>query len=199
MGSHYFDQSPHKASEEKTIEAVLRGNKWMFTSDHAVFSKKEIDFGSKTLIEAFRWPEVDGDVLDVGCGYGPIGITLASETSRNVWLVDVNTRALALAEKNVSRYHLNNVHVQESDLFERIQRDDFAAIVTNPPIRAGKDVVFDLYEKAHQYLRSRGELWVVIQKKQGAPSTKEKLLSLFSDVETVKKNKGYHVFCAKKS
>lgn len=199
MSSHYFDKSPDKESEERKIKSSLRGKNMTFTSDHSVFSKREVDFGSKTLLEAFEWPDAQGDILDIGCGYGPIGITLAKETERTVWLADVNQRAVSLSEKNAANNGVQNVKIVESDLFSAISAYDFAVIVTNPPIRAGKEVIHSLFEQAYAHLQKGGELWVVIQKKQGAPSTKEKLESLFEKVETVRKNKGYYIFCAKKS
>ncbi|SDI91044.1 class I SAM-dependent methyltransferase [Alteribacillus bidgolensis] len=199
MSSHYFDKSPDKESEERIIKSYLRRKNMTFKSDHSVFSKREVDFGSKTLLEAFEWPDAQGDILDIGCGYGPIGITLAKETERTVWLADVNERAVSLSKKNAAYYGLQNIKIVESDLFSGIQARDFAAIVTNPPIRAGKKVIHSLFEQAHAHLQKGGEFWVVIQKKQGAPSAKEKLGSHFEKIETVKKNKGYHIFCAKKS
>ncbi|WP_158738316.1 class I SAM-dependent methyltransferase [Alteribacillus sp. YIM 98480] len=199
MSSHYFDKSPDKESEERKIKSYLRGKNLTFTSDHSVFSKREVDFGSKTLLEAFDWPDAQGDILDIGCGYGPIGITLAKETERTVWLADVNQRAVSLSKKNAAHYGLQNIKIVESDLFSAIPASDFAAIVTNPPIRAGKKVIHSLFDQAHAHLQKGGEFWVVIQKKQGAPSAKEKLDSLFLNVETVKKNKGYYIFCSKKS
>ncbi|RSL29732.1 class I SAM-dependent methyltransferase [Salibacterium salarium] len=198
MGSHYFEKNPGKDSEERKIECRLRGRRMSFISDHGVFSKKEVDFGSRTLLDAYSWPEQEGSILDVGCGYGPIGISLALETERQVWLTDVNERALQLAEKNAAAYGLKNTVVKNSDLFSAIEKTDFAAIITNPPIRAGKQVVHSLFEEASNHLQSGGSLWVVIQKKQGAPSAKEKLLSIFREVQLVSKNKGYYIFCAKK-
>nr|WP_246031890.1 methyltransferase [Salibacterium salarium] len=170
-----------------------------FVSDHGVFSKNEVDFGSRTLVDAFSWPDEDGDVLDMGCGYGPIGISLAVETERQVWLADINQRALQLTEKNSDVYGLENTIVINSDLFSSVEKKDFVSILTNPPIRAGKQIVYTLFEKAYRHLRSGGSLWVVIQKKQGAPSAKEKLSSIFDEVHLIKKNKGYYVFCAKKN
>lgn len=199
MSSHYFQRTPAKESNERKVESFLRGKKMTFTSDHGVFSKNEVDFGSRMLIEAFSWPDAQGDIIDVGCGYGPIGITLAAETERTVWLADVNQRAISLAQRNADSYGLTNTKIVESDLFASIAKSSFAAILTNPPIRAGKKVVHTLFEQAFARLQSGGELWVVIQKKQGAPSAKEKIESLFGEIETVNKNKGYFIFRAMKN
>lgn len=198
MTEHYYSEKPTTASDRKKIEAKLRGNSFTFYSDHGVFSRDAIDFGTRLLIEEFQFPEIDGSILDMGCGYGPIGISLARETDNDVYLVDVNERAVELATENAKLNRVENVNVFQSYLFEKITKTDFAAIITNPPIRAGKQVVFSIYEQSYERLKQGGELWVVIQKKQGAPSTIEKLAQLFAEVETVSKKKGYFIIRAKK-
>lgn len=172
----------------------------LFTSDAGVFSKKEVDFGSQLLLETFRFPRIDGDILDVGCGYGPIGLTLAKENPNcNLTLVDVNERALELTELNAKLNQVKNVTIKKSNLLSAIEGKKFASILSNPPIRAGKKVVHQLFEEAYSHLIDDGELWIVIQKKQGAPSAIEKLESLFSDVVVEKKSKGYFIISAKRS
>ncbi|WP_188456372.1 class I SAM-dependent methyltransferase [Virgibacillus oceani] len=194
MTEHYFSQKPQSKSSPKTWNYQLKGNSYTFTSDYGVFSKNEVDFGSRLLIESFNEPAVDGDLLDLGCGYGPIGITLANcYRNRNVILADVNERALKLAEQNAKLNHVKNVSFVNSDRFSNIESHTFAAILTNPPIRAGKKVVHAMFEESKQALGVQGELWVVIQKKQGAPSAKEKLYDLFGNVEVVVRDKGYYI------
>lgn len=199
VGDHYFKQHPNIASNPFEVVSFLRGKKRTFLSDHGVFSKKEVDFGSRLLIDAFTFPEIEGDLLDVGCGYGPIGLTLATETDRTVWLVDVNERAVQLTKENAKRWGLLNVQVALSDLFAAITEQRFAAIVSNPPIRAGKKVVYALFEEAYDYLLPGGSFWIVIQKKQGAASAKKKLMEVFGEVDTIQRKKGYYIFCANKS
>lgn len=168
-------------------------------TDQGVFSKREVDFGSRLLIETFEEPAVEGGFLDVGCGYGPIGLAIAkSFPNRTVEMVDINERAIELAKRNQQLNHIDNVVIYESDLFESVGDKMFAAILTNPPIRAGKKVVHSIFEQSASHLVPNGELWVVIQKKQGAPSTLEKLQSLFPEVEVVAKKKGYYIIKAKK-
>lgn len=170
-----------------------------FKTDNGVFSKREVDFGSKVLIEAFQMPELNGNILDVGCGYGPIGLTLAKEfAERTVHMVDVNERALTLASENARINKIPNIQIYESDRLLNVEAKDFAAILTNPPIRAGKQVVHDILEQSYERLLEGGELWVVIQKKQGAPSAIKKLEEMFDEVEIVEKNKGYFIIKAKK-
>ncbi|WP_062751238.1 class I SAM-dependent methyltransferase [Shouchella tritolerans] len=204
MSEHYYTNQPSSPHDEKTWTFTLRGESFSFTTDRGVFSKGEVDFGSRLLIETFAFPELDGDILDVGCGYGPIGLALAkADPSRRVVMVDVNERACQLAEKNAKENGVKNADVRFNERglagFEQVAR--YAAVVTNPPIRAGKNVVYDIYEQAYERLIPEGELWVVIQKKQGAPSTKQKLAELFGaeNVEVKGKKKGYYVFLAKKN
>lgn len=197
MSDHYYTREQNVESNPVFWEFLLRNHRMKFKTDNGVFSKKEVDFGSRLLIEAFKVPEIEGDILDVGCGYGPIGLALAKDTSRVVHMVDVNERALSLAKENAVMNHIHNVTIYESDCLENVSHQKFAAILTNPPIRAGKKTVHRIFEQSHKFLREGGELWVVIQKKQGAPSAIEKIKEVFGNVETVDKKKGYFILRAK--
>ncbi|KMM36039.1 class I SAM-dependent methyltransferase [Guptibacillus hwajinpoensis] len=199
MGEHYYTKNPSVKSDRNRIAEELRGSRFQFTTDSGVFSKKEVDFGSKLLIETFEEPEIEGDIVDVGCGYGPIGISLASEFSnRRFYLLDVNERATELAMNNAIKNGVNNLSVMASDQLSAVKDKTFASVVTNPPIRAGKQVVHGILEEAHHVLEKGGTLWVVIQKKQGAPSAINKLEEMFQHVETVVKKKGYYILKAVK-
>ncbi|ENQ3108198.1 16S rRNA m(2)G 1207 methyltransferase [Bacillus sp. 491mf] len=198
MADHYFSNDPSSKSDRKRWEYTLRGSQFVFLSDHGVFSKSEVDFGSRLLIEAFQMPDAQGDVLDVGCGYGPIGLSLAKEfQERVVHMVDVNERALGLAKENAANNRIGNVRIYESSVYENVN-GKYAAILSNPPIRAGKHVVHEILEKAVDYLVPGGELWIVIQKKQGAPSAMKKLEEVLDVVEVVEKKKGYYIIKSKK-
>ncbi|WP_347548101.1 class I SAM-dependent methyltransferase [Pseudalkalibacillus hwajinpoensis] len=199
MGEHYYTKNPGVKSDPNRITAELRGRRFQFTTDSGVFSKKEVDFGSKLLIETFEEPEIEGDIVDAGCGYGPIGISLASGLSnRRFYLLDVNERATELAMNNAIRNSVHNVSVMESDQLCAVKDKTFASVITNPPIRAGKQVVHGILEEAHHVLKKDGTLWIVIQKKQGAPSAINKLEEMFGHVETVVKKKGYYILKAVK-
>ncbi|WP_080876148.1 class I SAM-dependent methyltransferase [Oceanobacillus timonensis] len=199
MTDHYYSKQPQAESIPRHWSFELRGRMFQFTSDVGVFSKNEVDFGSRLLIEAFQEPEVNGSILDVGCGYGPIGLSLASSfPDRCVCMVDVNERAVELAQKNAEINKVSNTTIFQSDLYEQLHEKMFASIVTNPPIRAGKKIVHAILEEAYHYLENHGELWVVIQKKQGAPSAKDKIEAVFGNVEIVTKKKGYFILRAKK-
>lgn len=199
MTEHYYSRSQNVSSDPSYWDYTLKENKFRFKTDNGVFSKKEVDFGSRVLIEAFTYPEVDGDILDVGCGYGPIGLSIAKDAKdRKVHMVDVNERALALAKENAALNQIDNVVIYESDRLLQVKGNKFAGILTNPPIRAGKKIVHDIFEQSYEHLINNGELWVVIQKKQGAPSTLEKLEQLFQEVDVVEKKKGYFIIKAKR-
>lgn len=199
MAEHYYSREQKVDSKPRIWSFTLRNNVLTFTTDNGVFSKGEVDFGSRLLIEAFQFPDLPGPILDVGCGYGPIGISLAKEAkSKEIHMVDVNERAINLAKSNALLNKVDNVQIYESDRLTQVKSKEYAAILTNPPIRAGKQVVHEIFEQSFEHLISGGELWVVIQKKQGAPSAIEKLNELFGAVETVEKKKGYFILKAKK-
>ncbi|PLT31318.1 class I SAM-dependent methyltransferase [Peribacillus deserti] len=200
MSDHYFSRTPHAESNPQYWSFTLRNKEFKFKTDNGVFSKKEVDFGSRLLIETFKPNnDIEGDVLDVGCGYGPIGLSLASELEDSrVHMVDVNARAIELAKENAQINHVQNVKIYESDRLTGVEASGFASVLTNPPIRAGKQVVHEIFEQSYAKLADGGELWVVIQKKQGAPSAMDKLEELFGNVELVEKKKGYYILYSKK-
>ena len=199
MSEHYYSNKPQTESKPRQWKFTLRGHTFTFETDAGVFSKSEVDFGSRVLIDTFEIPEVEGDVLDVGCGYGPIGLSIAKTLpERFVHMMDINTRAIALAEKNAQVNGVQNVRIFESDGLASVGDVKAAAILTNPPIRAGKETIFRFYDESYEKLVEGGELWVVIQKKQGAPSTVSRLEELFSEVAVVEKKKGYWIIRAKK-
>ncbi|WP_043931583.1 class I SAM-dependent methyltransferase [Bacillus sp. EB01] len=198
MSEHYYSKKPSSESSPKHWDFTLRGQRLRFKTDSGVFSRNEVDFGSRLLIETFIPPDLDGPMLDVGCGYGPIGLALAKTfTDQIVHMVDVNERALELAVENAKANGIENVRIYESDRLHNVKETGFSVILTNPPIRAGKKTVHDIFFQSRKVLANEGELWVVIQKKQGAPSALDKLNELFGDVTIVDKEKGYYIIRAK--
>ncbi|WP_421382635.1 class I SAM-dependent methyltransferase [Bacillus salacetis] len=194
MTNHYYSRTPEVESDPQNVETVLREFKFRFKTDQGVFSKNEIDFGSRLLIDAFKENGVEGPLLDVGCGYGPVGLSMAkSFPERTVHMVDVNERALGLAKENASGNGISNVSIYESSCFENVSENHFSAILTNPPIRAGKSVVHEILADSYDHLAEGGELWVVIQKKQGAASAQKKMEEVYGNAEVAAKKKGYQI------
>lgn len=170
MAEHYYSRTPNIESDPKYWDFKLRGNNFRFKTDHGVFSKKEVDFGSRLLIEAFELAGEAGKILDVGCGYGPIGLSIA-KSCENIFvhMVDVNERALSLAKENAQLNKISNVQIYESDRLTNVKDQDFSAIVTNPPIRAGKKVVHEIFEQSATHLRPGGGNVDSHSKKAGGP------------------------------
>lgn len=198
ISEHYYSKKPTTARDVHTIEETLRGRKFTFVTDAGVFSKKGVDYGSKALIAVMQFPE-RASVLDVGCGYGPIGLAAASMIPQGkVTMVDINERAIELSRQNAERNHIGNVDILQSDMLAEVMNRKFDVVLTNPPIRAGKETVHSIFEQACEVLNPGGSLWIVIQKKQGAPSAVAKLESLFSKVVEIGKDKGYRIIKAEK-
>lgn len=192
--SHYFTND-YVESNEHTINIIIKDTKLKFKVDNGIFSKKGLDFGTRTLLENINLNLIKGDVLDFGCGYGPIGIYLKKMTASNVDMIDINERALNLAKKNAE---LNSVEVNvfKSNIYENINRKyDF--IVTNPPIRVGKKILYEILFGANDHLKENGELWLVVNKNGGAKSLARDLEKTYN-VTIVTKNKGFYIICAKK-
>lgn len=198
MSDHYYTPRPVAAHSESSFTATLRGMSFRFLTDSAVFSRERVDFGSTLLIEAMQL-DPENVVLDVGCGYGPIGIAAARLVTRGrVYLVDVNERAADLARRNLAENGIENAEVRVGNSLQPVDGILFDRVLTNPPIRAGKTVIYGIVDAAHGALKPGGSLWVVIQTKQGAPSMKKKLAERFGNVRDVEREAGYHVFCAVK-
>lgn len=196
--NHYFTNNEQLDSKINTIEFYFKGKTLKYLSDNGVFSKKGIDFGSATLLQYIDKINENEEILDVGCGYGTIGLTLASiYPDSHFDLIDVNLRALDLANQNSINNNIKNVSIFESNSYQNILKK-YDIIVTNPPIRAGKKIVYDIILNAKDHLKNNGSLWCVIQKKQGALSAINELENVYQEVNVVAKEKGYYIIKAKK-
>jgi len=187
--SHYFIDDPNIKSKPIEISYFFEGENYIFCSDAGVFSAQRIDAATDLLLK--KIPPLHGNLLDMGCGYGCIGIILAKTYSLELTQVDINQRAIHLTKKNCG---LNNVksNILISNCFDKIT-EYFDTIVINPPIRAGKEVIYRMYEGAYRHLKESGKLFIVIQKKHGAESTLTELHQLFGNYKILHKKKGYYI------
>lgn len=197
---HYFTDNRHLAENRKEISFRFWCFTYSFITDNGVFSKDGVDFGTRVLLQALCESEKLGShILDVGCGYGVIGITLKKiYTDAQIEMVDVNPRAVLLAQDNAKKNDVD-VNIHESNVYERVDGNTFTDIITNPPIRAGKAVIYEIFEKSYERLAIDGHLWVVIRKQQGAMSAVKRIKEVFGNCDIVKKEKGYFILNAKKT
>ena len=184
--SHYFTDNRDLDSSLSEFDYDFGDQKFKFRTDKGVFSKKGVDYGSYLLLNEIADLDLGNDVLDLGCGYGVIGIILKKlHPAQRICLVDVNSRAVDLAKVN-SEINKVDINVYKTDDINTLNLT-FDSIVLNPPIRAGKRVIYELYEKAHFNLKKEGRLFIVIQTKHGAKSHYTKLTTIFQTVNLLAK------------
>ena len=190
--AHYFENDESVISEPATITYDFQGKHLIYTTDHGVFSRQRLDYGSRVLMDAIDIGNAKS-MLDVGCGYGTMGIALKSvHEDLQVLMTDVNKRAISLAKENIKCNNLEGIDVIESDVYENVH-DRYDLVISNPPIRAGKKVVSAIISGSYDHLNEGGRLVIVIQKKQGAPSAKKLMEEIFGNATVIKKDKGYYI------
>ena len=195
MNDHYYTRDPQSASRPAECEWNYRGIDLRFTTDAGVFSRGEVDTGTKLLLEALP-EEMGGEILDLGCGWGVIGISIARKwPAAKVTMADVNTRALELSRENAKRNRAE-VICTESDGMAAFEGKAFDAVVTNPPIRAGKQVIYKMFADAAECLKPGGALYLVIRKQQGAESCVKYLQTIYPLVEKLDRSGGFWVLKA---
>ncbi|NLG36475.1 MAG: methyltransferase [Clostridiales bacterium] len=195
--SHYYSPDAELPHEPGSVILTISERTLVFATDAGVFGRREVDYGSRLLIRAMlaASPPVEGRILDIGCGYGPIGLTLAAlRPGVEVVLTDVNRRALALTAINARTLDVT-ASVVDSDGFAAVD-GLFDHIATNPPVRAGKSVYYPWFAQAPRYLRPGGSFWCVVQRKQGASSVRRALEEAFGGCSRVDLEAGYHVYRA---
>ena len=192
--SHYFIDDKNLVSQIKTFDININGTTFIFNTDNGVFSKGELDFGTSLLINNVLKLDIKGDILDLGCGYGPIGIVLRKIKNTNVTMSDVNSRAIHLSKMNAKK---NNVlvNVVNSDGYENIE-EKFNYIISNPPIRVGKKKLYELLISSKNHLNKNGELIIVVRKEQGALSL-IKDMNVYYNVKVLDKVKGFFIISLK--
>lgn len=189
----YFEDNTDLKSNVKLIKVNLKNKDYTFKVDNGVFSKKGLDFGTRTLLETIPLDKINGRVLDIGCGYGAIGIFVASNTDAVVDMTDINERSLALARQNVLVNHVQ-ANVQYSNIYSNIT-DKYDYIITNPPIRVGKKILYEILFMAREHLTNNGEMWLVVSKDQGAKTLLRDLNEKY-DAKLITKNKGFYIIRA---
>lgn len=198
--NHYYTEKPSSKSEIKKIELDFLDKNFIFFTDNGVFSKNKIDFGSELMIKTFlnHTAIKNGNFLDIGCGYGPVGIIIKTFLpDLDIYLSDINERALDLTEKNLNANNIKNFYIMKSNIFDNIS-NNFDCILSNPPIRAGKDTIFKIYSEAYNHLHPNGSFYCVIQTKHGAKSTFKKIKEIFGNCETLTIDSGYRILFAQK-
>lgn len=197
--SHYFENDKNLKSEIRELSYKYNSSFFIFYSDNGVFSKNNIDYGSKLLIETYLKENDINEkrVLDVGCGYGFLGIMVSRVTDSYVEMIDINKRAVHLTNMNIKRYKDFKGKTYVSNVYENVE-GKYDIIITNPPIRIGKEKLLEILIGAFDHLEDNGLLYYVIRKDQGALSIKKILEENGINVEIINRDKGYFIYRAKK-
>jgi len=195
-GEHYFTEKPTVYSRPQEIAVRVRGRRLPFTTDRGVFSHGKADNGSKLLAETVEASDGD-EILDWGCGWGLIGIVAAlTWPGARVTMVDLNERACDLARANVKSSHVTNAEVVCGDASEVLGERTFDAILSNPPISAGRAAVLQSMDWAAAHLNPGGEYWMVVATQKGAKTLAKLLAERFATVEHVAHSGGFRVYLA---
>ena len=191
---HYFVNDDNLKSEIREFKINFLNQNFVFKTDNGVFSKGELDYGTYLLLTTVLKLDIKGKVLDLGCGYGAIGVIVSKLKNTKVTMVDVNKRAVHLSKMNVSDNKCDCL-VINSDGYLNVS-DKFDYIITNPPIRIGKTKLYDLIIDGKNYLTKNGVIYLVIRKEQGAKSF-IKDMSGYYNVNVLEKSKGFYIISLK--
>jgi 16S rRNA (guanine1207-N2)-methyltransferase len=196
---HYFSSQPRSEQRLGVITTQLRGHVFEFLTSSSVFSKKRVDLGTRLLVESMSLPET-GEVLDLGCGYGPVGIVAAKlHPSLQITMTDVNERAVWLARENSKRNHVKNTVPLHGFLYQPVEKQQFNTILSNPPVSAGKHVLTLIVQGAPSHLRDQGSFQIVIKSRIGGRWLLGELGKTFNHVEVLARESGYRVLLSEKS
>src|SRR6266852_9113412 len=199
MAEQYFAARPKSRRRQAQIHPLIRGHPFAFRTDAGVFSSDKIDRGTELLLEAIEIGPCEL-ILDLGCGYGAIGIVAARlSEGGHVILTDVNERAVALARANVAANDIRNAEVRLGDLYAPVADAFFDHILCNPPIRAGRKVVDRIIGEAPSHLLDGGHLWIVVRTRQGASSIQSRMVQAFGNATVVKRGSGFKVLRSDRS
>jgi len=197
MSEHYFTEHPKSKLNFGVVRAYFRSRLFEFVTASGVFSKTRIDPGTRLLIEEMLLTE-KGRILDLGCGYGPVGIAAATfNPNLQVVMADVNERAVWLARKNAKRNFLENVEVRQGFLYEPVRDMKFETILSNPPIAAGMKTVLPLITQAPQRLKEEGLLQIVVRSKVSGKRLTKLMDETFGNVNVLARKSGYRILASK--
>jgi 16S rRNA (guanine1207-N2)-methyltransferase len=198
MTEHYYSATPESTPKLGLIKTHLCGKPFEFVTSSSVFSKKRIDPGTRLLIEAMVLPD-HGTALDVGCGYGAVGIAAASfHPALQVTMTDVNIRAVRLAQENAERNKVANARVKCGYLYEPVEDSAFNVVLSNPPVSAGMETVKATITEAPKVMAAKASLQIVVRSKVGAKALPPFLQSTFGNCSILARESGYRVFMAQK-
>jgi len=194
---HYFSVAPKCDERFGVVKTTLRRRRFEFLTSSCVFSKKRVDLGTRVLIESMVLPE-KGSVLDLGCGYGAVGITAAALNSKlRVFMTDVNMRAVRLARQNVQANRVVNAQVRCGHLYEPVKGLRFDCVLSNPPVSAGMDTVKEIITGASAVMDAGGSFQMVIRSKIGSKVLPDVFCDVFGDCEVLARESGYRVLLGK--
>ncbi|MFA5142488.1 MAG: methyltransferase [Candidatus Woesearchaeota archaeon] len=192
---HYFSSEQTSAFNPGLIKANLRGRQFELYTASGVFSIDKVDKGSELLIENCIVKK-GWEVLDIGCGYGAVGIAIAITTDAKVTMTDVNKRAVKLAHMN-AKHNRIKVDILEGDLYEPVKDKKFDTILTNPPYKAGREICYKIIEDSKEHLKDGGLLQLVAMHNKGGAMLQKKMIEVFGNSEVLAKKSGYRVYCSK--
>ncbi len=196
MKEHYFSEKPESELKLTKISARLRGSEIELWTGAGVFSGKKVDKGTELLANDCIIKE-NWRILDIGCGYGAVGISIAKAYhSSEVVMTDINNRAVKLARMNKKLHNLKNISVVQGDIYENVS-GKFDAILLNPPQAAGKETCFKMIEESKGFLKKRGVLQVVARHNKGGKTLAEKMKSIFGNMEAVSIKSGYRIYLSR--
>ena len=199
MSGQYFETRPVSKRKPARISVTIRGHPFTFQTDSGVFSREGLDRGTELLLEAIEVGPCES-MLDLGCGYGPIGIVAARlSEGGHVILTDVNERAVALARANIAANGLRNAEVRIGDVYAPVDDMLFDHILCNPPIRAGRGIVDRIIAEAPSHLLDGGNFWLVARTRQGADTIRLRMRNAFDNADVVKRGSGFKVLRSVKS
>ena len=194
---HYFIDKPHTEADYFEFNDSVLGLELCFRSCDSIFSKNKIDDGTRALLEAVNKKcELQGCGLDLGCGLGVIAIALIKKFNLKFDMVDINNTAVKLSKENLMKNNVQkNANVFYSDGFSEV-KENYDFIITNPPIKTGKKLLFELMQGAYDHLNNSGQLLLVIRKDHGMESLKKHINSIFGNCEIIERNKGFYILKA---